>query len=258
MSIRINELSSYLENVIPSSLSCEWDNDGVMVCSDTEASVNRILLTLDVTMEALRFAKQQNCDTVISHHPLIFKPIRALTSGTPSTDAALYAVQNSINVLSYHTRLDALPVYGVNDTLSDLLEMNNGQAFGPEGEEIGRIGVLEKSHEFDTFCEFVKNKLGVSTLITVDSGREVHKLAMIGGDGKDYLIPAIKAGADTFLTGRCGYNLDIDAAYYGINVIEAGHYNTEAPVLKSLEKLISREYAEFEILFYHSDRTKAV
>ena len=71
-------------------------------------------------------------------------------------------------------------------------------------------------------------------------------------------MPAIWAGADTFLTGRCGYNLDIDAAGYGINVIEAGHYNTEAPVLKSLQRLISDEFGGLEFVYYNSDKTKIV
>ena len=258
MSIKIGELSAYLDEAIPSSLSCEWDNDGVMVCVNRETTVKKILFTLDVTMDSLVFAHENGCDTVISHHPLIFRPIRSVTGDTISSGAAIYAVKNGISVLSYHTRLDALPIFGVNDTLAAILNVLDVKPFGPSGEEIGRMGNINTSMPFADFCYLVKERLNTGTLITVNAAREVHTVALIGGDGKDYLMPAIAAGADTFLTGRCGYNLDIDAAQYGINVIEAGHYNTEAPVLKSIERLISQKFAGLEYLYYNSDRTKAI
>ncbi len=258
MEIKIGELISYLDEMIPRSLSCDWDNDGVMVCADSGANVKKILFTLDVTVGALQFANEVGCDTVISHHPLIFRPLRSLSEGTPSSRAAIYAVTHGQNVLSYHTRLDALPEVGVNDTLAGLLGIEKSEPFGPDGEQIGRIGKLCAPLSFSEFCSKVKAALSADMLITVDSGRAVSKVALLGGDGKDYLMNAISAGADTFVTGRCGYNLDIDAAGYGINVIEAGHYNTEAPVLHSLEKLISSRFCGIEYYYYNSDATKAL
>lgn len=258
MNIKISELYEYLDEIIPGSLSCDWDNDGVMVCADKNAPVTRILLTLDVTMESLKYAADNGCSVLISHHPLIFRPIKSLSDASASSKAAVYAISRGITVLSYHTRLDALPVFGVNDTLAGLLEIENTSHLGPEGEDIGRVGYLKTPETFDSFCGKVKSKLGSGTLITVDSGKKVEKVAVLGGDGKDYLMSAIHAGADTFVTGRCGYNLDIDASQYGINVIEAGHYNTEAPVLKSLEKLISGEFPDIEFMYFNSDMTKAV
>ncbi len=258
MGIKIRELALFFDERIPRSLSCEWDNDGVMVCADKDAPVRRILLTLDVTLCALEYANEHGCDTVISHHPLIFRPLSALTTDNVSARTAIYAVKSGINVLSYHTRLDALPLYGVNDTLADILELRQCLPFGPSGEQIGRIGYLENPAEFTDFCQLVKNKLGVKTLITVGARRDTHRVALLGGDGKDYLLSAFEAGADTFITGRCGYNLDIDAAQYGINVIEAGHYNTEAPVLSSLERLMSSQFAGFEFVYYNSDSTKVI
>lgn len=256
--ITASELYRYLEKMIPSSLSCEWDNDGAMVIHDKDALIRRVLLTLDVTVDALAYASENSCEAVISHHPLIFRPLASLTDDTVAARAAIYAVRHNITVLSYHTRLDALENYGVNDTLADVLGITGCEAFGPEGEEIGRIGNLQRPVSFEAFCSVVKEKLGSGTLITVDAGRTVRRVALIGGDGKDYLIPAVRAGADTFLTGRCGYNLDIDAYQYGINVIEAGHYNTEAVVLKSLQKMINEQFPNIDILYYKSDATKAI
>lgn len=257
MAATVRGLAQYLDERIPRSLSCEWDNDGVMVCGG-DGELKKILLTLDMTADALEFAANCGCECVISHHPLIFKPLRSLAGDTVSSRAAIYAITHGITVMSYHTRLDALEDYGVNDTLCGILGVENAVTFGPAGEAIGRIGELREPFAFDDFCVNVKDSLGSGGLVVVDAGREVKKIALIGGDGKDYLMPAIAAGADTFLTGRCGYNLDIDAAGYGINVIEAGHYNTEAPVLKSLQRLISEKFGGIEFVYYNSDKTKIV
>lgn len=258
MAITVRELAQYLDEKIPRSLSCEWDNDGVMVCADDGTAAGRILLTLDVTLDALEYAYSDGCGCVISHHPLIFRPLRSLSGDTVSSRAAVYALTHGITVMSYHTRLDALERYGVNDTLCNILGVENAVPFGPDSEAIGRFGNISTFKTLSDFCADVKEALGAGGLVVVDAGREVRKVALIGGDGKDYLIPAIEAGADTFLTGRCGYNLDIDAAGYGINVVEAGHYNTEAPVLTSLQKLISEEFDDIEFVYYNSDKTKIV
>ncbi len=256
--MKVRELIEYLDCVIPCSLSCEWDNDGVMVCVNDVSPVKRILLTLDVTKRAIGYAFEHGCDTIISHHPLIFRPIRSLSDASVSSSAAMLAVCRNINILSYHTRLDALPIYGVNDTLAPLIGVFDTVPFGPDGEEIGRIGTTDHPLELTQFCSYVKERLCVGHLIVTDSGRNVNRVALIGGDGKDYLMDAIAAGADTFLTGRCGYNIDIDASQYMINVIEAGHYNTEAHVLKSVEKLISEKFDCVEFMYYNSDMTEIV
>ncbi len=258
MSIRIRELVSFFDERIPRSLSCEWDNDGVMVCVDKEVPVRRIMFTLDVTVGALEYADEHGCDTVISHHPLIFRPISSISPENVSSAAAIYAVKHGINVLSYHTRLDALPVYGVNDTLADLFGLCECMPFGPEGEVIGRIGTLKKRISLKECCKEIKQKLSSGALIVTDSGREVERIAVLGGDGKDFLKSAVLSGADTFVTGRCSYNADVDAETYGINVVEAGHFNTEYPVLASVEKLISSQFAGFEFVYYKHDATKAV
>ena len=66
----------------------------------------------------------------------------------------------------------------------------------------------------------------------------VKRVYLIGGDGKDLIENAINLNADTILTGRASYNTTIDAKDLGINIVEAGHFYTENPVCKSLEKEI--------------------
>ena len=58
----------------PEELRCEWDNDGIMVCPDSNAEVKKVLISLDVTEEIVDYAINQGFDLIISHHPLIFRP----------------------------------------------------------------------------------------------------------------------------------------------------------------------------------------
>ena len=73
-----------------------------------------------------------------------------------------------------------------------------------------------------------------------DGYNDVFKVAVVGGDGKDYVRAAIKAGADTYVSGRISYNMMEEAGEIGINLIEAGHYYTEFPITAHFSELISR------------------
>lgn len=249
MNPNVNELYAYLASNIPSTLSCDWDNDGLMVASDGKRTVNKILLALDVSKKVIAEAKERGCDAVISHHPLIFKPMKSVNEADPTAEIVISAVRDGIAVMSFHTRLDALRG-GVNDVLSELIGVKETSDFGPAGEEIGRIGTLDAETSARELALHVKNVLGADAVRLTDSGRPVRKVAVLGGGGKDYVIPAARAGADVLVTGEIGYNTAVIAADLGISVIEAGHYFTEAPVLTMLESLIARKFSN--IAFEHA------
>jgi putative NIF3 family GTP cyclohydrolase 1 type 2 len=105
----------------------------------------------------------------------------------------------------------------------------------------------------EAFAELVKEKMGVPAIQSVELGKEIRRVALVGGDGKDFLKPAMKAGADLYLTGTLSYNSMVDAADLGLQVMEAGHFFTENPVLDVLHEMVSVASAEIEILTFHSD-----
>ncbi len=219
-----------LDERIPSSLSCEWDNDGLMCCPDPDREVRKILLTLDVTQGASDYASENGFDVIVSHHPLIFRPMPSLVSRK-----LIGLVRNNITVMSFHTRLDKLD-NGVNRALAEKIGMTDPSPFSAEG--IGMIGTLENPVMPELFCETVKSSLGCPTLELVTAEVPCRRIAVVGGDGKDCLSDAVNAGCDTYLTGSMSYNSLTDAAEFGINVIAAGHFYTENPVLEKLEQII--------------------
>lgn len=241
------ELYNKLEEMYPKTLSCAWDNDGLMCCPDKNKEVKLAVVALDATRGAIEYARKIGADVLFTHHPMIFRGIKQLTDDTVTSNRALTAYCGGISVISMHTRLDA-GKGGVNDALAEILGLENVSIFGDaECPEIGRIGDLPSAMSADDFASYVKSKLGAD-FVRCCGDREVKRVAVVGGGGKDYIYPAMYAGADAFVTGEASYNAVIDAAEDGINVLEAGHYHTEQPVCKAIAKIIAElTGAKFEV-----------
>ena len=233
----VKELYTLFSERIPEDLREEWDNDGLMCSADTSSEVRRVLCTLDVTEEIVDYAIEQCFDLIISHHPLIFRPISSVTEDTPTARKVIKLIESGISVFSFHTRADKVRG-GVNDILARLIGLSDIEPFGDDC--LGRIGHLEAETSLEEFSARVKSALGIDKLLIADGYNPVYTVALVGGDGKGYIDEAIDIGADTYLSGRIGYNAMEEAGEKRINLIEAGHYATEFPVTAFFANLIKR------------------
>ncbi len=222
---------------IPEELREDWDNDGLMCSSDDSVEVKRALVTLDVTEDIVDYAISHNIDLIVSHHPLIFRPLKSVTEESHVSRKVIKLIKNDISVMSFHTRADKVEG-GVNDTLADILGIKNAVPFG-EG-LLGRIGMLEEELNMEDFSYLLKGLLDCDGVKVSDACIPIQKVAVVGGDGKSYVEAALRAGADTFVSGRIGYNVMAEAGEMGINLIEAGHFFTEHPVTQFFQTLLHR------------------
>lgn len=220
---------------IPEELREPWDNDGIMCCADGSAEIYRALVTLDVTEEIVDFAIERGFDLIVSHHPLIFKPLSSIDEENHISRKLIKLLCSGISVFSFHTRADKL-VGGVNDRLADLLGMYDTKPFG-DG-DLGRIGNIDEPMELQDFAYRVKQLIGSDMIRYADGFNDVHTVAVVGGDGKGYVKAAIEAGADTYISGRIGYNVMEEATEMGINLIEAGHFYTEQHITEFFRELL--------------------
>ena len=232
----VKQLYDKMTERIPEELREAWDNDGIMCCADGSQDVARVLVTLDVTEEIVDFAISSHFDLIVSHHPLIFKPLGSVTEDNHVARKIIKLLGNGVSVFSFHTRADKV-TGGVNDQLCDLIGMYDTAPFG-EG-FLGRVGTLDEKLELEDFVYKLKQTIGADMIRYSDAFNTVSRVAVVGGDGKGYVRDAILEGADTFISGRIGYNLMEEAAELGINLIEAGHYYTEQPVTEFFRELIS-------------------
>ncbi|MBE6581934.1 MAG: Nif3-like dinuclear metal center hexameric protein [Ruminococcaceae bacterium] len=225
----VQELYRVLNDLIPRELSCSWDNDGVMCLPNGDKDVKKVLLSLDATSRAVEYAAKNGFDLIVTHHPLIFRPIK-----TVSDNRFVTAIKNDISVFSFHTRLDAVDG-GVNTALSELLGLTDTERFGDDG--LGVIGNVSPMTDRE-FVLFAKEKLGASKADAVLFDKSVTRVAVVGGDGEHYIPYAKAAGADLYISGRLSYNDMTDASDYGMSMAALGHFETENPVLNKLEKMI--------------------
>ena len=253
----VHELYTFLNEKIPTALSCDWDNDGLMCCPDGERKVSRVLVALDITAAVVEEAIAGDYDVILSHHPLIFRPLKALNSYDPVAKKVIRLMQSGIAAMSFHTRLDAV-VGGVNDTLAAALQLSDVLPFGENGEEIGRVGTLSAPMALCEFAERVKAVTGAPCVQVADAGRTVSRVALLGGGGSGDADAARACGADTYLTGELKHNQLTDAPEYGMNLIAAGHFYTENLICIRLCELALEADPKLEIYITNSNAVRFI
>jgi len=250
--MKIKDLYKFLNEKYPKSLSCEWDNDGIMCISDEEREVKKVLVCLDVTEKAAEYAIGNGYDTIISHHPLVFKPLKGIDPENNVSRKLIKLIKNDVSVLSFHTRLDAADG-GVNDAISEKIGLSDVKCFGSEGIDMGRIGNLDKECEFEQFIQELKKTFNCPSVTAVKVRDFVSKVAVLGGEGKDFYNSAKAAGADTFITGDASYNFLSDSSEYSVNVICLGHFYSEDVVCKNLNDQIKTADRSICVNYFYSN-----
>ena len=240
----VKDLYERLNLAFPPALSLDWDRDGLMVCPDLTRRVRRVLITLDVTPAAAEAAIRAEADLVISHHPLLFHPLKTLSYEDPSARTALRLATAGISVACFHTRADAAHD-GVSDLLAAALGLSNVETLGEE--RLLRVGTLRHALTGEALARHVKESLGTPAVTLADAGRPVRWVAVSGGEGKDFIDLARANGADAYVSGRFGYHAMQDAAAAGLTLVEAGHFYTEVGILDRMKQLVT-EATDAEVI----------
>lgn len=255
------EIKNYLDVLYPPEKSFSWDNDGIEVCSDEESKIKNLLLCLDITPNVADYAISNGVQLIISHHPLLYSPIKKLTYSNPEIKTGLMLFKNNISAISFHTRLDSAK-NSVNDMfikaakLEYLSESTNN--FGNnENDSIGRIVVLAEEKTIAELSLYIKNNLYQTleennfntnfNIKYIDAGIKSKKIAIVAGSGLMFLDDALHNGADTFITGEASYNKLISAAGHKLNFILCNHFESEAVVLPMLKSLIENRFGDVKI-----------
>lgn len=251
------ELYDYLDTIIPRSLSCDWDNDGLMCCTKPEDQVKKLLVTLDITDACIEHANKMGFDTIVSHHPLIFKGIKALNTDIGVSNRLIKLMSYGICAMSFHTRLDAVSG-GVNDALAEILGLSDVEAFGENDCPMGRVGALPYVMSASELALYIKQKLSAPYVNFNGRNDKIGRLAVLGGAGEDEIALAEKSGADAYLTGELGHHALTDACDTSLTLFEAGHHYTEFPVCEKLAQTLKGKYFDIEVGIYNSIAVKTV
>ena len=238
--MKIKEIIDYIDSFAPMSSAMEFDNVGLLVGNEN-AEVTRVLAALDITVEAVDEAKELGCELIISHHPIIFSPLKSVDSG----DVVYKLIENNIAALCMHTNLDLSAEFGVNTCLADAVGVKN-YAF-VEGECL-LIGELDDEMTNLQFAGQVKAGLGCDGLRYTLGDKRVKKVAICSGSGGDLAPLAKDCGADVLLTGEIKHHDILEADRLGIAVIDAGHFKTENIVIAPLCQRLSGKFGGIEFI----------
>ena len=258
----VGDVLSYVETLAPRAMKMDWDNAG-MLCGGKSRPVTKVLVALDPFEDVCREAARWGAELIVTHHPLIFQPLKSVTDDTAVGRAVQLLCAEGISAINAHTNLDCAPG-GVNDCLASTLGLQEIRVIAPSGvDELGRPwgllrqGIVENQPLSD-FLPHVKAALHCDGLRYVDGGRAVHRVAVGGGACASELQDAVNAGCDTFVTADVKYNQFWDAHDLGLNLIDAGHFATENPVVSLLAAKIAEEFPEIgvEISKTHRDCMK--
>jgi len=242
MAVKINEIIEEMNRIAPPELAEEGDKIGFMV-GDAERFAERVLVALDATENVINEAIEKEAELIITHHPFIYKPVSKICTDDALGRKTLKLIENKMAVFSAHTNLDAADG-GVNDTMCSLLGLDHVEKMIYEsGTYIGRCGLLPQELTVGELAEKLKNLLKCEFVrICGDVNDKVEKVGMCCGGGAHpaFYKEAKQAECGCFITGDARYHDLCEAKDIDMNVIDATHYATETPVLKTLiEKLKS-------------------
>ena len=244
--MKIRSVIDYLNEIYPLSLQEHYDNSGFCI-GDPENDLSGIVVALDLTQEVIDEAVSANANLIVTHHPLIFNPIRNITSDTLQGSLILNLITNHIALYSAHTSLDNHPS-GVSFALAAKLGIRNTQILRPlpnfPDSGAGMVGDVEPV-DFQSFVSFVKERLGLPFVKC--SGRlagSVSRVALCGGSGSFLIGDAIEAGADVLLTADIKYH-DFQLADDRISIIDIGHFESEQWAQEIIYSDIIKKFSNF-------------
>lgn len=232
---KIADILRIVGRLVPETLAEDWDNVGLQAGS-VEWPARGILLALDADLSVLEKAKEVDANVIITHHPLIFTPLKRLNLDTPVGRVLERAVVDRIVIYSAHTNLDIVEG-GVNDTLADRIGLLNKRPLA----SIGRVGELAAPETIGRIAEKIKADFSIPHVTTVGSRDKLIKtVAVCGGSGGSLVQDAAESGADLLITGDVKYHAAKDSEACGLSVIDMGHFASESSVLPVLASLIKK------------------
>ncbi|MEG1257022.1 Nif3-like dinuclear metal center hexameric protein [Clostridium sp.] len=250
MVAKIEDIMNIMENVAPVNLKESYDNVGLMV-GDREAEVHKVLVALDCTVDVIEEAKSIGAELILTHHPLLFRKPKTITTDTLQGKKIISLIKNHIGLYSSHTNWDSVSG-GLNDTFVRFLGFNSGEIIdkNPNNDKsgIGRIINLQEEKTLEEIIDMIKEKLNLEFLrFSGDLKKTIKRISIVNGSGEDYLDKSYEMGADLVITGDTTYHFVSDYSEMGLSIIDVGHFNSEWPVVVELSKLVKEAVKAMDV-----------
>ena len=246
--MKVKDILKFLDQKFPISTACDFDNVGLLV-GDIECEVEKAVIALDCTLDAIKTAVQNNCQLIITHHPVIFDPLKSVLKGS----IVYEVIRNNLSVISMHTNLD-VGVGGVNDSLCEYLSpLSVETVIASDGYALKKCTISPTTA--DSLAESLKSTLG-GCIKYADCKKEIKTVLVCSGSGGGFINEVAHFGCDALLTADVKHNHFLEAQRLGVCLFDAGHFNTEDIVVEPLKAMLQKEFQKIEFITNHESVIK--
>ncbi|WP_124327530.1 Nif3-like dinuclear metal center hexameric protein [Desulfonema ishimotonii] len=227
----VADIIQIMEEMAPARLAEDWDNVGLQV-GRKDGPVRKIRVALDPLPEVVSAACQGDADLLITHHPLIFRPLRTVDFNTPSGSVIRMAARHHLAIFSAHTNLDSVRG-GINDVLALKIGMDHSDVLADEaepgsGEGIGRIGALSEPTTLSALASELRARLRLKAVkYAGPADLSVTTAALCSGSGGGLMGRFLSSDAQVYISGDFRYHEARDAEMAGRGLIDIGHFASE-------------------------------
>ena len=244
----IRDIVAPIEEFAPLSLQESYDNAGLIVGRLDDELRGGVLLAVDVTEAVIEEAIEKGCGLIITHHPIIFHPLKRLNSASVVERCVEMAIRNNIALYACHTNLDSTP-NGMSWRVGEMLGLSDMEVLQPtvDGAGFGVVGTLGESVSEEAFLQLVKQVFGVKALRhSALLGREVKRVAICTGAGASLMSEARDSECDIYLTADLKYN-DFYTPDSHFVVVDMGHFESEFCAIAILFDVLSKIFINFAL-----------
>ncbi|MGA2402025.1 MAG: Nif3-like dinuclear metal center hexameric protein [Syntrophobacteraceae bacterium] len=263
--VRIKDIFQWIDSWAPFRYAESWDNCGIQV-GNPQSPVTRVLVALDPASSVLGEAQGLGCQCVVTHHPLLLRPINSVRTDSWPGSIIMQALISGIGIIAAHTNLDAARG-GTNARLKELLGLHAARPLDAEaglcGDEqyvgMGLVGLLRTEATVESLAGKLNEVLGGAVVrITGDPQKQIARVAVCAGSGGGMIGKVLAAGAEVFITGDMKYHDARLAEESALAVIDIGHFASEKLVLEPfgdfLRSKAKSEGAELEVFVSKSEK----
>jgi dinuclear metal center YbgI/SA1388 family protein len=252
MKATVADIIEVMGIIAPTQLAEGWDNVGLQV-GQTDWSVKTTWIALDPSLDVVSAACRKNIDLLITHHPLIFNPLRSVDFNSAIGNSIRMAAQNQLAIFAAHTNFDNA-AGGLNDSLARRIGLSNLKTLAKSGDSgeihplqstnedwgLGRIGELAKSQDLRSFALDIKKRLGLTSVkVAGDFSLKITRAAVCTGSGSSLMKVFLASGAQAFISGDLHYHdaKEVQTAKRGL--IDIGHFASEHLIIDVLAQRLS-------------------
>lgn len=249
--MKIRDVVAVIEQFAPLSLQASYDNSGLIV-GRPDDEVHKALLAVDVTEEVMDEAEREGCDIIITHHPIIFSPLKRLNSATYVERCVERAIRKGIALYASHTNLDSTRE-GMSWRVGRMIGLEGMSVLEPQpgNPEVGFgvVGELSVAEDAVAFMRRVGKIFDVKAVRHSDipeSCSAIRRVAICTGSGHSLIGDALRAGADVYITGDLKYN-DFMLGENRMILMDIGHFESEFCAINILDDVLSKNLCNFAV-----------